>query len=834
MTDLDSAARLWRRVSRALDEVYDLEGDARIARLARLHGEEPDVHREVLALLAADPGTSRILDDAARDAAAALPDTLGGGGAEGAAEPQSRIGGWRLLGPVGRGGMGEVFLVERADGAYEQRAALKLLKRGLDSDELYQRFLRERQILARLTHPGIARLLDGGVASDGRPFFVLEYVEGRPITEHADAADLDVEARLRLFLEVCAAVEAAHRSLVVHRDLKPSNILVSDQGEVKLLDFGIAKLLEDEPDTVATRTGLRLMTPAYAAPEQIVGGDVTTATDVFALGAVLFELLTGRRPFERTGRTPTDLAREVERERVDRPSEVVRRRAGAATDPEGRWELERRTGRLAGDLDAILLQALEADPRRRYPTVEAFDADLRRHLDGRPVRARADTFSYRAGKFVRRHRYALGVATLVALSLVAGLAVAVWQAGRAARSAARAERVRAFLVSVFEVSDPAIARGEEVTARRLLDEGARRVEAELDAEPELAAEMLDLLAGLYRKLGALEPARDLATRALALAERSAGADSDLAAHCRWTLGWCLLNAGELEAARASLERAIARLDRANDPRDVAAADAREPLVELEYASRGPSAALPVAERRLEIYRERLGEGHEKTALARNDVGVVLTALDRLDDARPLLERAAADLASRLGGSDPRLALALSNLADLEQRQGRIEQAVTSARWALSVRRKTLGASHPETAISAIRLAKILAEREQLAEAEGLAREAAAVLEGADRFAAAGATKILATIVARSGRLEEALPLFDRASTRYVELLGADHFLTLDVAVARAQALSKSPERRSEAIAELERLISKLTGLGEDAAGSRAAAEAALAAARAAG
>ncbi|GMU64380.1 MAG: hypothetical protein AMXMBFR36_06540 [Acidobacteriota bacterium] len=833
MTDLDSAARLWRRVSRALDEVYDLEGDARIARLERLHEEEPEVHREVLALLAADPGTSRILDDAARDAAAALPDTLGGGG-EASAEPQSRIGGWRLLGPVGRGGMGEVFLVERADGAYEQRAALKLLKRGLDSDELYQRFLRERQILARLGHPGIARLLDGGVASDGRPYFVLEYVEGRPITEHADAADLGVEARLRLFLEVCAAVEAAHRSLVVHRDLKPSNVLVSDAGEVKLLDFGIAKLLEDETDSVATRTGLRLMTPAYAAPEQILGGDVTTATDVFALGAVLFELVSGRRPFERSGRTPTDLAREVERERVERPSEVARRRSREAADPETRWELERRAARISGDLDAILLQALEADPRRRYPTVEAFAADLRRHLDGRPVRARASTFSYRAGKFVRRHRYALGVATLVTLSLIAGLAVAVWQAGRAARSAARAERVRAFLVSVFEVSDPAIARGEEVTARRLLDEGARRVETELDAEPELAAEMLDLLAGLYRKLGALEPARDLATRALALAERSSGVDSELAARCRWTLGWCLLNAGELEAAATSLERAIVRLDRASDARDVAAADAREPLVELEFAARGPSAALPVAERRLEIYRDRLGDEHEKTALARNDVGVVLNALGRLDDARPMLERAVADLAARLGDGDPRLGLALANLADLEQRDGRIEAAESAARRALSVRRRALGGAHPETAISAIRLAKILDERQELDEAEALAREAVGVLDGTDRFAAAGATMILATIVARKGRLVEAGPLFERAEARYLELLGPDHFLTLGVGVARAAAVSRAPERRAAAIAELEQLRDRLAGLGADAAETLVEAEAALAAARAGG
>ena len=823
---------LWPRVSRALDAIYGLEGEARQVELERLAAVEPAVWREVVALLAADPGTSRMLDDAARSAAADLPATLVSGPVEVAGV---RVGDWRLVGLIGRGGMGEVYLAERADGSFEQRVALKLLKRGLDSEELVARFVRERQILARLAHPGIARLYDGGVATDGRPFFALEHVEGLPITDHADRHELALEARLDLFLAVCAAVEAAHRSLVVHRDLKPSNVLVTPEGAVKLLDFGIAKLLEGDDPALATRAETRMLTPAYAAPEQILGGAVTTATDVFALGAMLYELVVGRRPFRREGRTPTDLALEVRRERLVRPSEAVRSRAREKVSPDERARLERRARRLTGDLDSILLQALEVDAARRYATVDALAEDLRRHLRGRPVHAHGDTLGYRTRKFVARHRAAVAAAALVTLALAVGLAVALGQAVKARRALARAERVRSFLVSVFEVTDPNVARGEDVTARRLLDEGARRAERELAGEPRLAAEMLDLLAGLYRKLGALEPARELATRSLALAEASAGVESVEAARSRWTLGWVLLNQGHFDAARAALGGAIARLDRAAGGDEVLAADAREPLVELEFAASGPAAALPVAEQRLAIYRRALGDENARTALARNDVGVVVQALGRPQEAAAAFEDAAAAL-ERLGGpDDPRLALVLSNRASAESSLGRLEAAEAAARRALDIRRRALGARHPETGISASRLANVLVERGGLVEAERLSREAIDILDGADRFQAAGAVGVLAGTLAAAGRDTEALAAYDDSIRRYGELVGPEHVLVLDARVEREEVRARAaPADRRAAITELELLVARLAALGEEGTAFHADAVAALARVRAGG
>ena len=819
---------LWPRVSRALDAVYALEGEARRAELERLAAADPAVWREVAALLAADPGTSRMLDAAARGAAEDLPATMIPGPVEVAGV---RVGDWRLIRLIGRGGMGEVYLAERADGSFEQRVALKLLKRGLDSEELVARFVRERQILARLAHPGIARLYDGGVASDGRPFFALEHVEGLTITEHADRAELGVEARIDLFLAVCAAVEAAHRSLVVHRDLKPSNVLVAPDGTVKLLDFGIAKLLETDDPALATRTETRMMTPAYAAPEQILGGPVTTATDVFALGAMLYELLVGRRPFRREGRTPTDLALEVRRERLVRPSDAVRARARETVSPDERAALERRARRLTGDLDAILLQALEVDAARRYATVEAFAEDLRRHRGGHPVQAHGDTMGYRARKFVARHRAAVAAVALATLALAIGLAVALGQAVKARRALARAERVRSFLVSVFEVTDPAVARGEDVTARRLLDEGARRVERELAGEPRLAAEMLDLLAGLYRKLGALEPARDLAMRSVALAEASAGPASVEAARGRWTLGWVLLNQGRFDEARAALGAAIERLDRAAGGDEVLAADAREPLVELEFSASGPAAALPVAERRLAIYRRALGDENAKTALALNDVGVIHQALGRNPAAVQAFAGAAAVLERLAGPDDPRLALVLSNSASLEKDLGRLDAAEAAARRALDIRRRTLGARHPETGVSASRLAGVLVERGSFAEAETLCREAIAVLDGVDEFQAAGATGVLAEVLAAAGRDAESLAAYDDSIRRYSRMVGPEHVLVLDALVEREAVRARDPAHHAAAVAELERLVARLAALGEEGSAFHADAVDALAAAR---
>jgi len=346
-----------------------------------------------------------------------------------------RLGPYRLIAELGRGGMGAVFLAERADAQYEKRVAIKLVKPGMDTDAVLGQFRRERQILASLEHPHIARFLDGGTTTEGRPYFVMEYIDGQPITAYCEARDLDLAARLGLFRDVCAAVAYAHRRLIVHRDIKPSNILVTSGGEVKLLDFGIARLVQaGEGGDDATAATQRLMTPEYASPEQLSGQPVTTLSDVYSLGVVLYELLTGRTPYRVARSTPEAMARTVTDAPPLRPSEVAGGEGGGH---------DRRRQQLRGDLDTIVLAALHVAADRRYQSVERLSDDLARHLAGQPVLARGDTWRYRTGKFLRRHAGAVAAAALLAITLVGGLVATAWQAQRATRQEAVAQRERA-------------------------------------------------------------------------------------------------------------------------------------------------------------------------------------------------------------------------------------------------------------------------------------------------------------------------------------------------------------------------------------------------------
>jgi eukaryotic-like serine/threonine-protein kinase len=411
------------------DELADLPPPGRDRRLAALASEDPALAARLARLLAADGEPT---DFFGRPVAELLGD-------DSPLPAGTRIGSWRLLGLLGRGGMGEVYLAERDEGTFKQQAALKLIKRGMDSQAIVRRFLRERQILSRLDHPGIARLLDGDSTADGRPFFVLEWVDGIPINDYCQGncqgnqqgdrqGDRQrnrpgLEGTLQLVQDVCAAVDSAHRRLVVHRDLKPANILVTEDGTVKLLDFGIAKLLaggEEEGAAPLTQLDSRLMTPAYAAPEQILGEPITTATDVYALGVLTFELITGALPHTREHRSVEGLAGELSRQTVERPSAVLRRVPGE--------ESRRLARRVAGDLDLVVLTALHGDPARRYSSAAAFADDLARALAGRPVRARPDTARYRLRKFVGRNRLAVAAVAFGLVALISGLGMALWQA----------------------------------------------------------------------------------------------------------------------------------------------------------------------------------------------------------------------------------------------------------------------------------------------------------------------------------------------------------------------------------------------------------------------
>ncbi len=438
----------WERINAIFDRALEMPDAGRAAYLDEACAGEPDLRAEVARLLDAHARASgfveKPVDEAFERMALARGRSLEG----------RRIGAWRILKEIGRGGMGTVCLGERADLQFEQHVAIKLIHPGMDSEWVLRRFQTERRILAGLDHPHIARLYDGGTTDDGSPYFVMEFIEGVPIDRYCDDRRLSVTKRLELFRQVCAAVAFAHQSLVIHRDLKPSNVLVTADGTAKLLDFGIATLLEDadagaEPRTVTMQY---LMTPEYASPEQVQGLRATTLSDVYSLGVMLYGLLSGRTPYRFANRSLAEVARVMSETKPERPSAAITSarwaEAGAASPAESAERIgavreggvERLRQRLRGDLDTIVLKAMHADPHRRYGSVEQLSEDIRRHLVGLPVLARPDTFAYRARKFVGRNRVAVGAAALVALALVGGAATTAWQARRAREAQARAER----------------------------------------------------------------------------------------------------------------------------------------------------------------------------------------------------------------------------------------------------------------------------------------------------------------------------------------------------------------------------------------------------------
>ena len=530
-----------------------LEGAAREAFLEEACATDRGLRAEVERLLSAHARAGDFIGSPA-----VAPPATWAGAEEWAGR---RIGPYSIVRELGRGGMGAVYLAERADGQYQHRVALKLIKRGMDTEQVLTRFRSERQILASLDHPNIARLLDGGSTDQGLPFFAMEYIDGEPIDTYAGRAGLSVEDRLRLFLQVCGAVAYAHQNLVIHRDIKPLNILVTSEGTPKLLDFGIAKVLHPGGEETSTVTSMRLLTPEYASPEQVEGRHATTVSDVYALGVVLYELLTGRSPYRLRSRTPQEVVEAVRTTDPERPSQA------------GDDEKVRR--RLRGDLDTILLTALRKEPARRYQSVEQLGADVRRHLEGMPVLARPDTFGYRAGKFVRRHRVPVAAGSLVVLALVAGTVATAYQAHQARVAQARAERrfadVRKLAHTVLFDYHDAIKdlRGARPVRERLVHDALGYLDGlarEAEDDPTLQRE----LAAAYRRVGDLqvsdpsggdtEGASRSYAKALAISEALLRADSS--AQARRDVASAALALGSVVWERGNLGEGLAHAQHA--------------------------------------------------------------------------------------------------------------------------------------------------------------------------------------------------------------------------------------------------------------------------------
>ena len=523
-------AELWRG---ALDQTQS----ARAAWIERECAGDESLHAVLARLLELDARADLALDRSIEDIAAEVlePESE-------AAQPDQRIGPYRLLRKLGQGGMGAVWLAERVDGGFAQQVALKLIRLGMDNAAAQAQFRRERDMLARLTHPGIARLLDGGVDTQGRPWFAMEYVEGISLRTWIERSQNGLRSRLELFLRLCRAVAYAHQRLIVHRDLKPSNVLVRADGLPCLLDFGIAKLVEVE-GADATVTEQRFLTRAYAAPEQLRGEPVTTATDVFALGVLLFELLTGLR--YSTLRKDDDA--------ITRPSAALARATSPAVAVAA-------PAQLRGDLDAIALRALAAEPQRRYPTVQALVDDIDNFLDGRSVKARPDSVAYRFGKLVRRNRMATAAIAAAVLFLVAGTGVSLWQAQRAERMAVRAERGKDFLASLLQDANPFDAHpGRQAPPDKLLDNAIARIDRDFTDAPAVQIEMRALIYAALRRIGDPAKALVLARRNVDAARSFYGAGSPQLGVVLSDFAQIVEDTGDVAAARSAFAQAEALL-----------------------------------------------------------------------------------------------------------------------------------------------------------------------------------------------------------------------------------------------------------------------------------
>jgi serine/threonine-protein kinase len=703
-----------RRIAELFEQALDVPVDERDAWLAKVCGSDAALRLELEGLLRADARAARFMERPPALVAAAAPDRDD--------RTPKQFGPYRVLRRIGVGGMGEVWLGERSDGEFEQRVAIKQV--AYPTPGLLQRFRQERQILARLEHPNIARLIDGGVSADGAPYLVMEYVEGVPITEFAREQALDVPSRLRLFLRVCEAVQYAHQNLIVHRDLKPSNIFVTSERMPKLLDFGIAKVLTTTDIDAPTQTIARLLTPDYAAPEQFTGAPVTTATDVYALGVVLYEMLAGARPqrVDRNGgATPTHALD------PPAPSSVVDRTTGA--DPV-------RRGSLRGDLDRIALTALAADPARRYQSAEALAADIRSHLDGRPIAARGDRTWYRLTKFARRNRYALGAAVLVFAVCIAATVISLQQARLARAEAQRAEAVRTFLVGVFAQASPDESKGKPITAHELLDKSEKQIDKDLQGQPALNADITTLLATLYMDVGDYGQAETLlkrtaaadetlvppeirartltvlanlqndkretdaafenASNALALARSAGKAGADEASAAQHSMNTIMVSRGDSKAAEPQLRATLAEDLAAFGEQHAAVAEDWSLLgTALDEMTRYDESAAAF-NKSIAISRALHGSQHNTVSRGLNDLGLMLLHKGDLVGAETAL-RESVDIAVQLYGRDTDNSwTARSNYIRVLELQGRYREALAQRQEIFEAEQRLVSETRPDS------------------------------------------------------------------------------------------------------------------------------------------
>jgi len=849
-TELSDSQRRWREIEGIILGIGDRAEESIPAYLELACGGDPDLRATVETLLAdrgepafhiemtvAASAVTLFQDPDLSPGKTAALDSLWGDGPAAPNGVPDRIGSFRLIQKLGEGGSAVVYLAERADDLYEQRVAIKILRQGPWSGQLQKRFAAERQILASLDHPNIARLLDGGTTTDGSPYFVMELVDGEPIDRYCDHLCLTLEGRMGLFIAVCSAVHFAHQNLIVHRDLKPSNVYVTALGVTKLLDFGIAKLMNQASDPQSPgdgSTGTSVpMTPRYASPEQLFGKPVTTASDVYSLGLLLYKLLTGRAPFDEGMGASAIVQRRVRGICPVRPSSVVTQDPPSSAGPAQPNAVEIARARqlrprelrrgLAGDLDKIVGKALREEPERRYASVAQLAEDLKRHLEHRPVGARSDTVGYRLRRFIQRHPLAVSATVVIVFLIVLGVIVLGYQAARISHERDRANQVSQLLADLFEIAGPDTKRGSTITARELLDRGAERVQ-DLPPEPETVM-LMSTLARLYARLGLPEETVPLYETILEIQEEALGEEGAEVADTLNSLaiGWA--SQGDFSRAEQAFARALeirqtilgdehpktsdslnnlalvnhdlGRYERARELYGQALALGRRALGKGHPATATITSNLALLHfdegnyaAAAELYREALenlemvyGQDHEETAEEKQMLGVALAELGHWEPALDLCERSLKIRLQALGEDHPDIARSLDALGTVWLIANEIQPAGGFLRRALDLRQKHQGPQRAETASSLERWADLHLAVGDRQGSEEFYRRAVQVYAGtlpAGHPLTARARASLAALLAEDGRCDEAESLAQGAAMMGGRVLPADSWQIAEV------------------------------------------------------
>ncbi len=713
----------WEKIAIIFEEALKLTEPERTEFISDACGGDSELLEEVRSLIEADRNIPSVLQGQASDAIhiQSLKNYEG-----------KIIGNYRILNQIAEGGMGSVFLAERADGQFEQKVALKIIKPGMNSTEIIRRFQFERQILARLQHPNIARLLDGGLTEEKLPYFTMEYVEGEPIDQYCDKKNLSLNERLKLFSDVCNAIKYAHQNLVIHRDLKPSNIIIKKDGTVKLLDFGIAKVFteDDSPDQIAlTRTGLYVMTPEYASPEQIRGESISTSTDIYSLGLILYQLITGEKVYEIKTKSPLELEKIICHTQPVKPSSAIKLLLAknksvaeqiSKTHNNHPYKLIKI---LSGDLDNICLMALRKEPERRYSSTEQFQQDIINYLEGRPVSARQNTVYYRTNKFIIRHK--IGVISAFSIFLIAASLTTFYfiqlkeERDKAQIEAKKAEEVSKFLTNIFKLSDPYQARGETITARELLDRGAQKINQELSAQPDVKATMLKVIGDVYTNLGLFDKSEPLLKEALKIRKEINNNGIEEAKSLR-DLGQLYTFEGKYSKADSLLSKAldIYAINSAKEDNDYGWI-----LGDLAWVfkSRGNySKSELYYKKAIEVLKKDKESGNEDLLTMMNNFALELHEEGKYDEAEKMFKETLR-LQKEIYGSKPHPEISTTtyNLAELLRDRGKYDEAEEMFKTSLAMDTKLSGSENPDVAYSLQGLASVYKIKGNFNEAQKL-------------------------------------------------------------------------------------------------------------------